>query len=193
MLSQYVAQSPDLTYLELEEFLDLPQNLTEAIENNKKITHLKLLQVGPSKVVSSTIRALAANLVSCAIGEADLTTDQFLELLTALPTTLKELRLSSSMITSDLLGAPEISELLNNISELDLTNCISLTAAALSYLVASNNIIRIVLTGCTGISDQDFYTLVYKVPSKSLQQIVTRHGNEEPDLTKNIFWFFFCN
>jgi hypothetical protein len=177
LLDLYLVQSPDLTYLEMEGFPELPPNWVERIESNKKITHLKLLQVGPAQVVLSIMQALAANLESCAVGEVDLAQDQFLELLMALPKTLKELRLSSPRITNDVLADPELSELLNNVLQLDLTDCTSISTEAVDKLVALPKITRLVLTGCTGISDQKFYGIVYSVPSRSLLQLVTHHGD----------------
>jgi hypothetical protein len=171
----------------MEGFPELPPNWVERIESNKKITHLKLLQVGPAQVVLSIMQALAANLESCAVGEVDLAQDQFLELLMALPKTLKELRLSSPRITNDVLADPELSELLNNVLQLDLTDCTSISTEAVDKLVALPKITRLVLTGCTGISDQKFYGIVYSVPSRSLLQLVTHHGNADPDPRKNKF------
>ncbi len=171
-----MSKSDDLTNLEMEEFPELPAKLIACIES-KKIKHLKLLQVGPAQVLASTIKVLAPNLESFALGETDLTQDQLLELLAALPVGLKHLRLSSSKINHDLLAASELSELLNNVLELDLTNCTAINTEAVAMLTRLQTMQRLVLTGCTGISDNDFYATIYLVQSKSLLQVVTHHGN----------------
>lgn len=184
LLSDYLSQSGDLTYLEMEEFPELPPTLIECIESNKKIKHLKILQVGPAVVISSTIKVLAPNLESFALGEADLTPDQFLELLKALPVGLKDLRLSSKKITHDLLAAPELLDLLDNVLELDLTDCVAIKTETVEMLTKLKKLTRLVLVGCTGLSDQELYPAIYMVHSTSLLQVVTHHGNADPDPEK---------
>jgi len=191
LLSHYLPQSRDLTYLEMDNFPELPVLLIKDMQSNKKITTLKLSRFGPSSMIYETIKDLAPNLEVLTLATLDLTSEEFIKLLEVLPKGLRELKMSSNNITNQMLAAPEISELLNQVLVLDLTDCSSITNEAIAMLVTLKHLQRLVLIGCTGIIDQDFYASVLVVASTSLLRIVTRHGKADLVQKKNFNFFFF--